>query len=230
MTKSFALCLSLLAVACAANPSTVAEAPPVLEPERIDRGPTSMEGEIGGMNEEAVGHAFDELTAQVAGCVREGSERVREIGGKFVLSLRVDKSGNPRWAYLSESTLGDRDTEKCVLDLAKQRTWPKPLGGEGLASRTFEIDAGTEPINLEAKRVKGTVSAAAETLWRCRKGLNGSFVATAYLRPDGRVLTAGVAPPNETGEDAADCIAETIGKMRFRSPGRRPGKVTFEVP
>jgi hypothetical protein len=230
MTR-FAFLGVLLALAgCSASPPPVAEAPPAPEPERIDRGPTSMEGEIGGMNEEAVGIAFDALQEDVAGCVKQGSERVREIGGRFVLSMRVDRSGNPRWAYLSESTLGDRDTEKCVLDLVKDRSWPKPVGGEGLASRAFEIDAGTEPVELEAKRVKGTVGAAAETLWRCKKGLDGSFIATAYLRPDGRVKSAGVAPPSEAGEAASDCIVETIAKLRFRSPGKRAAKVTFEVP
>jgi len=207
---------------------TPVDAPPEII--KIDRGPTSMESEIGGMNEEAVGHAFDALQTEVAACIREGSERVREIGGRFVLSLRIDRQGALRWAYLSESTIGDRETEKCVLGLARVRSWPKPVGGEGLATRAFEIDAGTEPLTLEPKRVRGAVRAAADKLGRCKKGHGGSFVATAYVRPDGRVFAAGVAPPSEEGEEAADCIAETIEKLRFRSPGRRAAKVTFEVP
>lgn len=189
-----------------------------------------MESEIGGMNEEAVEKAFARLETDVLGCVRRGSERVREIGGRFVLSLRIDRQGALRWAYLSESTLGDRETEKCVLGLAKERAWPKPVGGEGLATRTFEIDPGTEPVSWEAKRIRSAVRAAREKLGRCKKGQDGSFVATAYVRPDGRVASAGVAPPSEEGEDAADCIARTIEKMRFGSPGRRAAKVTFEVP
>src|SRR5690242_7780783 len=100
MTR-FALLGVLLAVAgCSAAPPPAVEAPSAPEPVKIDRGPTSMEGEIGGMNEEAVGIAFDALQEDVASCVKQGSERVREIGGRFVLSMRVDRSGNPRWAYL----------------------------------------------------------------------------------------------------------------------------------
>jgi hypothetical protein len=229
MLRRACLAAALLAAACS-QPPPATPAPPPREAQRIDPGPTTMEGEIGGMNEEAVEHAFDALESEVAACIREGSERVREIGGRFVLSLRVDRQGALRWAYLSESTLGDRETEKCVLGLARERTWPKPVGGEGLATRTFEIDAGTEPLTLEPKRVRGAVRAAAEKLGRCKKGHGGSFVATAYVRPDGRVFAAGVAPPSEEAEEAADCIVETIEKLRFRSPGRRAAKVTFEVP
>ena len=229
MLRRACIAAALLVSGCSQPPPvTPAEPPPEII--KIDRGPTSMESEIGGMNEEAVGQAFDALQAEVAACIREGSERVREIGGRFVISLRVDREGSLRWAYLSESTLGDRETEKCVLGLARDRSWPKPVGGEGLAMRTFEIDAGTEPLTLEPKRVRGTVRAAADKLGRCKKGKGGSFVATAYLRPDGRVFAAGVAPPSEGGEEAADCIAETIEKLRFRSPGGRAAKVTFEIP
>lgn len=221
--------LFLVLAGCAG--ATAAESPVTApEPMKIDRGPTSMESEIGGMNEDAVADAFAALERHVLGCVRRGSERVREIGGHFVLSLRIDKQGQARWAYLSESTLGDRETEKCVLELARGQAWPKPVGGEGLATRAFEIDPGTEPVSWEAKRIRSTVGAAREKLGRCKKGLEGSFVATAYVSPNGRVLSAGVAPPSESGEEAADCIARAIEKLRFGSPGRRAAKVTFPVP
>ena len=189
-----------------------------------------MESEIGGMNEEAVAETFGAMERQVLGCVRRGSERVRELGGHFALSLRVDKRGEVRWAYLSESTLGDRETEKCVLDLARAQSWPKPLGGEGLATRTFEIDPGTEPVSWDARRIRSGVVAEGGRLGRGKMAKAGIFVATAYVSPNGRVLSAGVAPPSESGEEAADCIAQTIEKLRFGSPGRRAAKVTFPIP
>jgi hypothetical protein len=56
----------------------------------------------------------------------------------------------------------------------------------------------------------------------------GSFVATVYLRPDGRVVTAGVAVPSEKGEDVADCMVEAVRKVRFRGD-RRTAKLSFEI-
>jgi hypothetical protein len=65
---------------------------------------------------------------------------------------------------------------------------------------------------------------------KCRKGFVGTFIATAYIRTNGAVLTAGITPPNENAEEVADCIVDVIRRVRFVSPGNRIGKVTFEVP
>jgi hypothetical protein len=207
----------------------VAQAAPIVE-EKIDTGPTYMESEIGGMNWDAMDDAFAALQAPLERCLEDGVSRVSELGGHFKLSLRIDKRGATRWVYLSESTLGDRDTEKCVLDLARSKKWPKPLGGEGLAEKSFDIDPRAEPISWEEKKVRRALSHAHGEIARCRKGIPGSFVATAYVRPDGRVLSAGVATPSERGEEAADCVVDAIRKLRFGSPGSRAAKVSFSLP
>lgn len=191
-----------------------------------------MESEIGGMNEEAVERAFARLADPMLACVAERSQaaRVKELGGTFVVSLRVDREGRARWAYLDESTIGDREAERCIVDLARAAEWPRPVGGEGLASRSFDVDPAAAPVAWESKRVEPALKHAARSFARCRRGAAGSFVATAYVRPDGRVAAAGIAPPDADAEETADCLAEAVEKMRFGSPGRRAAKVTFEVP
>src|SRR3954470_3962116 len=105
--------LASLLPACASGMPTpvIHDAQPV--PEKVDRGPTSMESEIGGLNEEAMDRAFASL--EVQRCLTEGSSRLSAIGGEFKLRLRIDREGSARWAYVSESTLGDRATEKCLI-------------------------------------------------------------------------------------------------------------------
>jgi len=198
--------------------------------EAIDRGATSVESEIGGMNEDDVDQAFATLKDPILACVEHRAARVKELGGHFQLALRIDREGHAVSAYLRESTIGDRETERCILDLARDATWPKPLGGEGLADRSFDVDPPAEPIMWDEKKVKRAVSTVAAGLRRCRRGADGDFTATAYVRPNGRVLAAGVAPPSAAGDEAVDCIVDTISKMRFASPGRRAAKVTFAVP
>jgi len=228
-------CAALAAalVACSSTPPpatpNIAEAAPVVT-EKIDPGPTYMESDIGGMNEEAMDQAFASLQHPLQSCLEEGVSRVSELGGHFKLSLRIGRQGGVKWVHLSESTLGDRDTEKCVIELARTKTWPRPLGGEGLAEKSFDIDPRAEPITWESKRVRRALSYAHTQLARCRKGVPGQFVATAYVRPDGRVAAAGVATPHERGEEAADCMVDTIRKLRFGSPGSRAAKVSFELP
>jgi hypothetical protein len=220
-------------VACSASappprPQVVADKPIVQE--KVDPGPSYMESEIGGLNHDAMDDSFTSLQRPLQSCLEDGLSRVSELGGHFKLSLRIDRQGATRWVHLSESTLGDRDTEKCVIELARNKTWPRPLGGEGLAEKSFDIDPRAEPISWEEKRVRRALSYAHGALARCRRGVPGHFVATAYVRPDGRVLSAGVATPHERGEEAADCLVDTIRKLRFGSPGRRAAKVSFELP
>lgn len=192
--------------------------------------PTSVESEIGGMREADTIKAFERLATPVLDCVKQNTKRVRELGGAFVISVRIDRDGGTKWAYLSESTLGDRATERCILELARSNAWPRPVGGEGLANRSFQVDPEKTPAGLEAKRVASALKYAAAGFAKCRKGTRGTFTATAYVRPDGRVFAAGIAPPREDLEETSDCFADTVKKLKFGSPGRKAAKVTFEVP
>jgi hypothetical protein len=223
---------AIVSVGCSSAPPPPPVAPPPPAPKSAPRpapkaSPTA-ESEIGGLNEEAMEKAFTALGGTIQNCLETGMQRVVTLGGQFKLALRIDRRGAARWAYLRESTLGDRDTEKCVLDAARAATWPRPLGGEGLAEKAYDFDAQVAPVALDTKRVRIEIARARKAAAACRQGVDGAFLATAYVRPDGRVLSAGVAPPNEQGEDVADCVVDAIRKTRFRPIGSR-AKVSFEI-
>ena len=224
-----AIALALAGCASAAPPaaSTIVDAAP--EPERIDTGPTFYETETGGLNEDDMSDAFRALQRPLQRCMDQGISRLAPLGGHLKLTMRIQRDGAAKWVYLSESTLGDRETEKCVLDLARGKTWPRPVGGEGMASKTFDIDPSAEPDEWDAKKVKPTIAQARTQTAKCRRGVRGTFTATAYVRPDGRVLSAGVAPPDEKGEDVADCVVDAILKVRFKKHGGKAAKVSFEI-
>jgi hypothetical protein len=217
------LALALAACSTAVPPprAVLADAPPVAE--KIDTGPTSMESEIGGLNEEAMDQAFASL--DVTRCI---TERGDTLGGEVKLNVRIDRRGGARWAYLSRSTLGDRDAEKCVLDLARAKSWPRPLGGEGIAAKEFTIDPRAEPNALDERRTLAQIARARTEAGKCRRGVKGSFFATVYLEPDGHVVTAGVSVPSEKGEDVADCVVEAVRKVRFQG-APKAAKLSFEI-
>jgi len=186
-----------------------------------------VEDAIGSLNEAAVEATVASLG--VRDCLMQGSQRLRELGGAFKIKVRVDRNGAARWAYLSQSTLGDRATEKCVLDLARGKTWPKPVGGEGIAEKAFEMDPRATPTPLGEKDLGKELDRARAATAACRRGVAGTFFATIYLRYSGQVAAAGVAPPNEKGEEAADCVVEALQKAKFHATGRRSTKVSFEI-
>jgi hypothetical protein len=225
-----ALGCAALASGCAAapppKPAVVDAAPVAAVP--VDTGPSYLESEIGGMNELAVESRFKSLVKPIVKCFEGGSERVEQIGGSFTVSFRVDRAGKTRWAYMKASTIGDRGTESCILDLVRLETWPKPLSGEGLAEKTMEIEPSKVPHSIDDKRMRTVVKLAKKRIESCRKGLQGAFLATVYLEPNGRVRTSGVATPNEKADAVADCITSEIQKLKFTPTGKL-AKVSFEM-
>lgn len=185
------------------------------EPELSEELP-SVEGEIGGMSQYGVEQSWADLHPRFIRCVEQASTRLSAIGGRVSVKLRVDRGGNVRWAYLNDTTLGDREAELCVLELVKSRKWPRPKSGEGLAETRFEVDAADTPRELPAARASGFARQAGAATRDCRKGVAGAFVATVYLSDTGEVLAAGVAPPDETAESASDCVAAALLGVRAR--------------
>lgn len=219
----------MLGVGCGgALPPPPPPAAPVLAVERVDPGATQVTSEIGGLNEDAMARAFQSLDGPIQGCFDEATVRNPSLGGRFTMKMRIAPDGRLKWVYLSEADLGDRKLERCVLDQAREKAWPKPLGGDGLAERGYEIDTRSPAKELTEKWVKPAVAKARTNALKCRNGLHGRLRATAYIAPNGKVLGASITPPDERFEEVADCVAEAIEQVRFGKVGRRM-KLSFEI-
>lgn len=217
---------------CGSEPKPPPAPPPALAeptPER-QASPSGVQAEIGGMNEEAMVRAFNSLGPSIQECVETGSGRVKPLGGHVTFALRIAKDGAVRWVYLKESSLGDQDTEKCLLDAVRAKQWPLPVGGEGLAEKSFDLDPRATPLTLDEDRAKKSIALARKEAAKCRKGARGTFMATAYIRTNGAVLAAGVTPPSEKGQEVADCMVDAIRRVKFVAAGNNTGKLRFELP
>jgi hypothetical protein len=158
---------------------------------------------------------------------------VEFLSGSVSFFLKVDASGKVDQAYLERSTLGDRDTEKCMLSALKSQAWPKPVGGEhGLARKSFDFDSPNDvrpPMDWDPEHVQTTLKKLGDKLDECRNGNSGSFEATAYVSTEGSIIAASVTPPNEAGEAAVDCLVDALRGASFPSPGSWPAKVSFSL-
>lgn len=190
-----------------------------------------MRSEIGGLNEEAVTRSFERMNDDVQNCFAKGTSKINALGGHVKMKLRINPQGALRWAYMSESTLGDRDTEKCLLDAARAKSWPLPVGGDGLAERGFDVEPPSPAKDLDPKKFKIALALVSKETAKCRKkGTWGTvFRVTSYLRYDGMPITVGMAPPNEKGEDVIDCMIKIMKKIKFGGIGRRIGKLSFDL-
>jgi hypothetical protein len=223
---------ALVSLACSESappPKTADDKPETEEPNRSH---LTMSSEIGGLNEDKVNAAFESSLSGLEQCLHQGASRVEFLGGSVSFFVKIDTRGRVDGAYLEKSTLGDRDTEKCMLDTMRSKKWPKPVGGEhGLARKSFDFDPPNDvraPADYDETHLNKGLDKIGGKLASC-KGKKGSYEATIYLATDGSVLSAGVTPPDEAGEDSVDCLVSTLKSASFPSPGSWPAKVTFTL-
>ncbi len=242
MAKSFTPALArfaslVLAVsvcqACGGSEPAPKEPEPTTESSEDAPSPVSVSAEIGGLSEEKVDKTFQSALTDFQSCLDDGAKRVEFLGGSVSFFIKIDVHGKVDHAHLEKSTIGDRETEKCLLDTLRHKRWPKPVGGlHGLARKSFDFDPPNDvraPTSWDGDRVSDAVGKLSHKLSTCKKGSSGSFEATMYVGTDGTVLAAGVTPPDEAGESDVDCLVGALKGAAMPSPGSWPAKVTFTL-
>jgi hypothetical protein len=232
MKRGATLLLLGLAAACAPKE----EAKPVLAPEppRRHEGPKlAVQQELGSIDPGDVQRAWSGLQAAFLGCKKRGTARVEYLAGDVKFFLRLGPNGRVKWSYLEDSTLGDRETEKCLLDVLAGAQWPKPEGGDAEVRNSLGFDPdGRAPNAWSSDKLASLLGKNDRDLVRCKKGLKEPMHVTLYIEPhnkEGRVQAVGVSLPAKGAEDAIDCVVNEVKGWKVPSPGSWAAKVEFKV-
>jgi hypothetical protein len=191
-----------------------------------------MKSELGSIDPGAVKKAFGGLDDKFMACQKQALDRIEVLSGSVKFFVRIGEDGAARWTYLEGSELGDRETEKCLLDTVMAARWPKPDGGEAEAHYGMELPLqSTRPASdWNADKVAGALGKHGDAIDKCKAGASATFHATMYVGPGGKVLGAGVATSTKDGDDHIDCLADVLRKMKgLPSPGSWPAKVGFDL-
>ncbi len=239
---NFTLLFALLA-GCASTPApaaTVAHARPRTEaashaPETapepaVPRATMAFTGLTGTLTTREAHRALDPRMQAFAACFHEHADGVRGLGGDVTLHIVVNADGSVRTAYPTDSTVGHREVERCLSDVAQATRFPRPRGG-GEASLTWPISMDPaedvrHPVTWDAARVASLVERrGGDVLGQCRPEGSGRIQVTAYTR-GGRVISAGASTDDESGRDALDCVVSRVRDWPMPSTPRT-AKVTF---
>lgn len=232
-----AFALSLSAVACGGEtpaPKTPTDDTTEGPARPAKRGPKlAVSQELGEIDPKAAEAAIDRAMPQIQKCHKAGTQRVEYLAGDVKVFVRLDARGKVRWAYFEESTIGDRQTEKCMLDALSNAPWPAPTGGEAEVRKGFGFDAGDArpPADWPADKVSGLASGDAG-VQKCKSGVSGTFKVTAYVEPagdGGKISAVGVAPPSQDAEAQVDCLVDALRSLKVPSPGSYAAKVSFTL-
>jgi len=195
-------------------------------------GGANFEAEVGALDNDKVQATLQRTSGKLSDCFTKGVQRIPFMSGEIRFALRIGQDGMAHVAFLKESSLGDRETETCMLGALQGAHWPSPVGGrEGLAEGGFSFEASPDerpPVELEPDKLGKELDKAVQAVSACRSAQGaGPIKATMYVDTDGKPLSVGIASADAKGEAAASCIVDALRGMTFASPGSYAGKVVL---
>jgi hypothetical protein len=165
-------------------------------------------------------------------CFIERSEALEFVAGKIELYFRVKVDGSVRRVFPRGSSIGDRQTERCIVEIAARTRFPNPKGG-GEAEFAWQLEVDTmpdvrPPVAWDSERVSSIARQNAGSIKSC--GKYARYTVTTYVAPGGKIMSAGAAASAFDGPDALDCVVEAVRTWKMPDPGSYPAKVTFNIP
>jgi hypothetical protein len=226
-----------LALAGCSSPPKPAAAPHEAEPEpeRVEQPSNGMGAmaEIGGLDEKKVRESFESALDGLQSCLSEGSRQNEMMGGSIEFAVKVNTRREAANVWAVESSLGQRETERCMFDALRQVSWPAPIGGKfGIAKTSFEFDLpkGVKPPTVwDAGRVSDVVDELGAQMDECTGGRHGDVLVTLYVGANGKAISGGASSSGETEDDAVDCVLGALLSAEYPSPGDYPAKVRFRI-
>jgi hypothetical protein len=223
-------------VACggAPKPAESPTEPQVAAKPQPRKGGASVSQELGEIDPQEADKAFGRLQGKLLTCHKNGLGRIDPLGGDVKFFVRIGQDGKTRYTYLEESTLGDLETERCMLEAVQQASWPEPKGGEAEARKAYGFHAGDvrEPTAWTADKVTPALAKRDAEVKKCVGASAGAFTVTMYVEPDGKegkVLGVGVATKDKDAASKVPCLSDTLRSLKLPSPGSYMAKVTFSL-
>lgn len=190
-----------------------------------------VSGLRGTLSQPEIQNALEPKLPKLLRCVQQRLSTLEVLSGTITFAFQVATNGNVVAVSPSSSTLGDRDAERCMLEVAAGTRFPPPHGGDAEFTWPLEVPLDPEvrpPVELPSELSRDALGPQLEEL-SARCG-GGPVVVTAYVEPEGKVLSAGVAAPGAASSGQLDCISESVRALALPSPGSYLGKTRFTIP
>ena len=217
-----------VAIATAAAPTATAgsERPAML-----------AQGLTGSLSTIEVARALEPRSGPFSDCFADHSHRMSTVGGRVEFAFRVAVNGDVASVKPTDSTVGHREIERCLVDIARGTRFPRPHGGEAEFTWSLELDPPDDvrhPITWDPSRVAAVVRRRGrEALAECRQDGRAAgtsrFQVTTYVSRQGRVLAAGAVADADESEDSLDCIVREVRRWQMPRHRQHLAKVTFDL-
>ena len=199
------------------------------------RGKVNVHGIEGTLASFDVQVTIEKKAREFAACHEPRARRVPMLSGSIEFGIHVKHSGDVSGVELRASDVGDRELERCFVEVIRNARFPRPHGGDANVTYTMllgPVRKGREPEVWGPGRVQHLVAKKlSEVREECAIEYGEAFTVTAYVNASGKVVAAGVAAKTVTETQRFDCIAEQLVRWPMPKPTKkRYAKVTFALP
>jgi hypothetical protein len=190
----------------------------------------NVEGLRGTLSQQEIQNALEPRMPKFSRCVQKRSSSVEWVSGSMAFEFLVSTDGSVARVFPRESSMGDRDTERCMLDIAKGTRFPRPHGGEAEFGWSLEVPLDSdirEPVAWSAGEAGSVIGErTSELTSQCG---SGPFALTAYVDVEGKVVAVGGSAPDEARAGQLDCVTQAVQEWVFPSPGSYAAKLQFSI-
>ena len=146
----------------------------------------------------------------------------------------VAGDGTAQDVWVLESSLGNYEVERCLVDVGRKIRFHAPNGNKATTFEypvEFRSQTGVEILDVDGPKVEHDVAALLPQLAACGQLAAERVNAKIYIESNGVPGSVGLATAAAIDEDAGDCVVQTIRTWRM-SVGL-PGHVvsaSFTIP
>jgi len=235
------LLAALVAGGCAHAPAPAVEpaAPPprVAPPTHAAEEPNDeikVEGTLGTLADEEVSGPFQRRWDDITNCYQQAQAKLWYLGGKIEVHVKIGKTGEPKTAYVSASTFGNWDAERCVVSIARQLQFSRPHGGsEAEFSYPIEFRSRSAIVTWDEARVAPSIARHKHDVTACKgkaqNGLPPTMTMTLWVAPGGKITSAGLAADAPLDDGFAACVVGRARLWRLDDPLGKIAKASFGV-
>jgi len=194
----------------------------------------TVDNELGVLDTEDVEATMKDHFDEIRGCYHRAGKAQRYAGGRVMLRFLVGGDGIAQDVLVIESTLGNYDVERCLVEVGRRIAFHAPTGHK---ATTFEYPVEFRSTNqlavLDADGIKvdHDLSVLMPQLAVCGQLAALDASAIIYIEPNGFPGSVGLAAGTTLDEDVGDCMVQTI--RRWKMSATLPGHVmraSFNIP
>ncbi|MGZ3424715.1 MAG: AgmX/PglI C-terminal domain-containing protein [Polyangiales bacterium] len=217
------------------------EPPPVEAKEEPKKeksgGGPAIEYDLGPVDPSIWKQKVDSMKSAWNDCYSSAHDKQEVLEGKLTFTVRTNKDGSVKWAYVKDSDLGHRGVEKCIVDAIKANNYGAPMDakeGEVQAhSIGWQLDGDARAADPGAQaQVAPSIEKAKGKIESCKKknDAKGAMTATIYVAKGGKPLSVGLAVADPSADAAVDCVVDVLMGLKYVNKASWPIKVTVTLP